>query len=154
MKLQNTSPTKSKGDLKGRTRIDNKGKAEHAFPSFIVRESLDCYPSYSYFVSCCKRYLRHKDRLQKQNHDPTSLIEKRSMEIIKQEVKIVEETFSRIRLCDEKLAVIMYLKLVEGKSLRQIDTDSRAVMSKRSIIQKYPEKKWKKLYEEILAAAV
>ena len=76
------------------------------------------------------------------------------MEIIKQEVKIVEETFSRIKLCDEKLAVIMYLKLVEGKSLRQIDTDSRAAMSKRSIIQKCPEKKWKKLYEEILAAAV
>ncbi len=112
------------------------------------------YPEYSYFVSCSKRYLLHRERLQKQIFDPTSMIERKSKEIVAQEVSFVDDAFEKIREYDPKLAAIMWLKLVEGKSLRQIDTDERVAMSKRTIILRYPQKNWENIYDKIFTGTV
>lgn len=112
------------------------------------------YPEYSYFVSCCKRYMYHNERLHKQVFDPTSIIERRSKQITTEEICFVDRVFKKLREHDSRLATIMWLKLVEGKSLRQIDTDERVGMSKRTIIIRYPQKNWKSVYDRIFTETV
>ena len=109
---------------------------------------------YSYFVSCCRRYRLHKERLDKQIFDPTSRIERRLKEIVAEEISFVDEAFKRIGEFDPKLASIMWLKLVEGKPLRQIDTDERVAMSKRAIIIRYPQKNWESIYDKIFTETI
>lgn len=106
-------------------------------------------PEYRHFVSYCRRYKTAKQILKEKRLDPMSLIDTEIKRKLTEEVKVVDDVFEQLKQRDEKLAEIMYLKLIEKQPLRKIELNSSVDMSKRQIITKYPERNWERYYNEL-----
>lgn len=106
---------------------------------------------YRHFVSFCFRYKKTKQILKEGRFDPTSLIDTEIKRRLTEEVSIVDGVFERLKKKDEKLAEIMFLKLIEKQPLRTIELNSNVNMSKRQIIMKYPERNWERYYNELFS---
>ena len=109
------------------------------------------FPEYRHFVSFCFRYKKTKQILKERRFDPTSLIDTEIKRRLTEEVSIVDGVFEQLKKKDEKLAEIMFLKLIEKQPLRTIELNSNVNMSKRQIIMKYPERNWERYYNELFS---
>ena len=107
------------------------------------------FPEYRHFVSFCFRYKKTIQILKEGRFDPTSLIDTEIKKRLTEEIKLVDDVFKQLKQKDEKLAEIMYLKLIEKQPLRKIELNSSVDMSKRQIITKYPERNWESYYNEL-----
>ena len=105
---------------------------------------------YEYFKRCCKKYHKHEEDLKTNNFHPESVIDQKIKTTIIQEMGVVDKAFKRIKDMDPILKEIMWMRLVDGVGINTMVKEKKVAMSRPTLLRKYPQKRWRKIVNEIL----